>query len=314
MANLKGVDPYHNDELNTSSMLESGLRQVLQMPDEELRRRAVEMGVPLTAGSLVTPGESERIRSGETPVPVLGELSSANIERFNMIRDGLIECYRMSSNNPVGQRIEGIIRALEGLEKDLGLDTPEFNPLENMSGLRSSASVDNARKVVANTVENYALHSISSIEADTNNAVPLIRIELYGTHMNTGFEIEGEVVAPHGFDGTEAIDFVYVPSGARMSVKARVAGTWEDVTERYQITVKMRRYSLKPVSRGTHWLFVGEKIAQLGKDDIPQKLNLKEDELVVGKCRIFSKDAQIIDQVRKLVRVNGVRDTNADGF
>jgi len=119
-----------------------------------------------------------------------------------------------------------------------------------------------------------------------------------------GFEVTASISAEEDFDGNEAIDYVYSQSGGLLTVKARYQGAWRDVSANFLIDCSVKRYKLSDTPSDLNSLFLGEKIITSGKDKIVHALKINGDDVKFGKCRIFSKNREIVEGIRNLVRVN----------
>lgn len=284
-------DAYHNSFLDTGSILANALKNKI-------------------GGKLPLPKESqdqEEVVKGESSVidSVGKEFTAKAVELLDSLRDDLIYYFQeVSSDKVASSRIESMIRKSEEIGYALGVEMTPFDPLRNMSGLKSGDVLENAEKVITNTVSHYKLFSVTSAKAFNTNKGPAIEINIIGEQGDCGFEINGKVVSNNDFNGNEAIDYVYSPDGGLMTVKARHQGAWVDVSEDFIVDCQIKRYKLSENKQGEHSAFLGEKIISDGKEKIVKALKLNNDDLRFGKCRVFSEKREIVDLIRNLVRVN----------
>jgi Fe-S cluster assembly iron-binding protein IscA len=292
----QGKDAYHNEYFDTGDLL---LRGFMDRID----------GTKL---SEVKEGESEvnadGISRAELKMMSMDE-NRKTIEHIAVyaedLKDCLISAYQdCSSDERAMKNIEKAIRKLEKIFAVMGIKYELFDPLKMMSGLKSGDILENAEKVITNTVKHYKMFGISSVKSFMNKKNPGIRIRLFGQNGISGFEVEATVTAKNDFNGNEAIDYVYSEDGGLMTIKARSAGTWVDVTEDYIVDLGTKRYKLGQADESLHSVFLGEKIISEGKEQILKVLNVSSENLTFGKCRAFSKDKKIIDGLTDLVRVN----------
>jgi len=288
--NRRGSDAYHNQFLDTSSMLEESLRSGLsskniktssvktvdENPDQTLKAFGIKTGV-----------------------------SDKTIEHIKLLKEAGVNLYKeYGSQALLSGKIEKLIRRIEDIQFSIGLEPELFDPLKNRSGLESVEQLENADKVIANTLNHYRMFSISSIKSFLSPKGPAIDIKIFGDSGKVGFEISGTVIAEEDFDGNEAIDYVYASNGGLMSVKSRSQGTWKDTSENFLINCGVTKYTLNEVPNNVYSAFLGGKIIAEGKEKIIQALNLNNDDIRFGTCRIFSKNREIVDNIRTLVRVN----------
>ena len=291
-------DPYHNPLLDTASLLEQSLRNRLGTQDPELVSKNMDAEQVLGDDAAATYGDN----MNQGTATIWDERAAMGLEE---LRQNLIHLFReASANDRLSRRIEGVIRQVEGLEECIGLEHQKFDALINMSGLQVGGRLENAEKVISNTTQHYKMFPITSMTTDVKGGVPTISIVILGEKDDTGFEITGTIVAPSDFDGNEAIDYVYSQTGGLMTVKAKSAGSWSDVSDRFQIQCSMRRYRFGASQTNEHYAFLGENIISEGKEDLLKVLKTKPENLRFGKCRVFSRDATLIRRIKELVRVN----------
>ena len=287
----RGPDAYHNQFLDTSSMLEESLKK-------GLRSKNIKTKSSVSSGS-DDPDQTLKDFGIKTGV------SEKSIEHISSLKDATVSLYQEYGAHPIlATKLEKIIRRIEDVQFSIGLEPELFDPLKNRSGLESLEQLENADKVVANTLSHYKMFSVSSIKSFPSPKGPAIDVQIFGETGDIGFEISATVIAEEDFDGNEAIDYVYSQNGGLMTVKARSQGTWKDVSEKFLINCNVRRYNLKENGEGLHSAFIGEKIISVGKEKIVKALNINSEDVKFGKCRVFSKNREIVDNIRTLVRVN----------
>lgn len=290
-------DPYHNEFIDTGSMLANALKEKVKVPvalqDQEIvRDEKVESG-------FVRYSESEMKPSGDDL------LQKQVVESLLNLKNEMISMFQEESANPVrSARVEGMIRMAESALERIGVEFDVFDPLRNTSGLQVGEPLENAERVVANTLDHYRLYGISSAFAEMGKFGPSVTLSIFGSEEDVGFEVDAFVAAKTDFNGNEAIDYVWSKNGGLLTVKARMSGRWEDVSDEFVIDCKVKRYTLGKNGPGVHSLFLGEKIIEEGKGKIISALKAKEEDLTFGKCRVFSKDASMINKIVGLVKVN----------
>lgn len=283
-------DAYHNEYLDTGDLLLQGFMQRVGNPE-----------------ALKAAAKSSESSNEENALEI--DTSKMIFEHVAIYLDDLkadlIALYQeYSTDERTAKNIERMIRKVEKMFASMGIKYELFDPLKMMSGLKSGDMLDNAEKVVANTTKHYKMFGISAIKSFLDKKRPSIVLRIFGEQGEVGFEVEGVVVAKNDFNGNEAIDYVYSEEGGLMTIKARSAGTWVDVTEDYVVDFGIKRYKLGTTEDGTHSVFLGEKIISEGKDQILKVLNASTENLTFGKCRAFSKDMKLIQSLTEMVRVN----------
>ncbi len=293
----KSGDVYHNQFLNTGDILASALRKTL-----------TNKNIPITANNHI-PERGQEDANSKKDLSVIEnvgkEFAGHAVEILKDVREDLIALFQeFSTENAIPKRIEGMIRKLEEIGYALGVELEPFDPLKNMSGLKSGEALENAEKVVANTLNHYKLFSVSSIKTYMGNGGPTIELHVFGEQNGMGFEVSGSVTAQTDFNGNEAIDYVYSPEGGLMSIKARSQGMWEDVSDSFVVNCKVKRYKLGETDPNSYSAFLGEKIIAEGKEKLVTALKINKDEIKFGKCRVFSTRRETIDLIRNIVRIN----------
>lgn len=289
----RGPDAYHNQFLDTSSILEETLKKGLR------------------SKNIKTSSTNKQASESDDPDQTLKDfgiktgISEKAIEHVSSLKEAMVALYQeYGSHALLAGKIEKMIRRVEDAQISMGLEPEPFDPLKNRSGLEAMEQLENADKVVANTLSHYKMFSVSSIKAFASPKGPAIDVQIFGDSGEMGFEISATVIAEEDFDGNEAIDYVYSQNGGLMSIKARSQGTWKDVSEKFIINCSVKRYKLSETEENVHSAFIGEKIISEGKEKIVQALNINSEDVKFGKCRVFSKNREIVDNIRTLVRVN----------
>ncbi len=293
-----GTDAYHNQYLDTGSILLDGFMQ--RLGGKSLPEETDTGGDSDVDKHGISKAEKKFLQMDENHKIV--EKSALHLED---LRNDLMSVYQeCSSDERAARNVEKVIRKVEKIFGIYGIKCEPFDPLKLLSGLKSGDLLENSEKVVANTIKHYKLFGISAIKSFMNKKSPGIRMRFFGQYGQTGFEVDAAIVAKNDFNGNEAIDYVYSEEGGLVTVKARSAGSWMDVTEDYIVEFNTKRYKLGQSDENLHSIFLGEKIIAEGKEQILKVLNTNSENLTFGKCRVFSKDKKIIEDLAKLVKVN----------
>ena len=299
MGNSRQQDAYHNQFLDTASMLAAGLKTTFA---SGMPRRTAEEGQDASSDPVAVTFERPQQENLIAPNSVLQEHVVSSIE--NLKGDLIAMFQEMCSNAVLASRMEGMIRRIEDIQQSMGIEFNLFDPLSNMSGLKSGEALENADKVISNTLKHYRLYGVSSITSTVGQFGPTILLSLFGEDKDVGFEVDAFIAAKSDFNGNEAIDYVWSPDGGRMTVKARTNGAWRDMSQDFVIDCKVKRYTLGAADPKLASLFLGEKIITEGKEKIVEALKVNTDDLKFGKCRAFSAKPSIIVKLRELVQVN----------
>jgi len=289
----KSGDAYHNQFLNTGDILALALRKNLG-----------NKNIVIASSKDDTSEESSK-KELSVMESVGKEFTSRAVEILKNVREDLVALFQeVSTEEVLPRRIEAIIRKTEEMGYALGVELEPFDPLKNMSGLKSGEALENAEKVVANTLNHYKLFSVSSIKTYMGNGGPTIELHIFGEQNGMGFEASGSITAHADFNGNEAIDYVYSLEGGLMTIKARSQGMWEDVSDSFSVDCKVKRYKLGETDPNSYSTFLGEKIISEGKEKLVTALKINKDEIKFGKCRVFSTRRETIDLIRNIVRIN----------
>lgn len=299
MGNGRGSDAYHNQFLDTGSMLAASLKKTMGNSNVQVDPEMPDEGMPHGDPAAIQYGQNESLIA---PNSVLQSHVVANLDN---LKEDLISLFQESSSDPVrANRAEAMIRRVENIQESMGVLEESFDPLRNMSGLAASEPLENAERVIENTLRHYRLYGISAISSEMSNIGPAIKLSIFGNEEDTGFEIEALIAAKNDFGGNEAIDYVWSKDGGLMTIKARSQGRWVDVSENFAIDVRAKRFTLGNIESSLHSLFLGEKIISEGKEKIVKALKVNTDDLKFGKCRVFSEDASLMSKIVALVQVN----------
>ena len=287
-------DAYHNDFLNTGDMLAQRLKQ--GMGDRVIVAGETEQGEDRVA---------ERFATSENVFAPNHVLQEHVVIAMNNLKNDMVALFQeTSANNGLSVRIEAMIRRLEDIQQSIGVEVDPFDPLRNMSGLQAGEPLENADKVIANTLKHYKAYGISAITSSMGKFGPSIQLSIFGENDGVGFEVDGFVAAREDFNGNEAVDYVWSPEGGLMTVKARHHGTWNDASTDFVIDCKVTRYTLGEQDQNLHSLFLGQKIISEGQEKLLEALKANTEDLKFGKCRVFSTKPSLIAKVADLVRVN----------
>lgn len=227
------------DEFNEglSSMIIEGLRNKIGDPDA---RHLAEVSEEIeNAGDKI---DSSRYSSKYAPK----SMKETSVPRSNIdVESALMIMYSVYENLiGIFEKLEIESRASElmaeqiksisnGIRK-LGGSVDTFDPLDHTSGLEVPQSIVNAQKVIDTTNSYYKMGIIEESGIKDENTIYLVFRGSSGNGIS--YRVEGEVRAPDGWMGSEAIDYVYTPSGGKLSVKTLHKGRWKDISDEYEIS------------------------------------------------------------------------------
>jgi hypothetical protein len=322
--NIRGVDPNHNEEINTEKLLIDGFMQRMAgvIPSDMNSESAGNDGEQEFA--FMSPAEAIRKMrrkraakgNGENEVSGSGKESTDNsklnahdgkISRIlESIKNDAIALFQSASDDDQ-KMLCRMIRGIEEVQSMLGFMVEPFEKEKYLSGLDVSEAdlLSNANSVMSNTVAKYKMHVVNAIETVANNGKPCIRAVFIGEADKRGFVAKVSVTAKSDFNGNEAIDFV-PEAGGVFTVKAFRAGRWFDVSDKFVIDGKPFTYELeRPTDEMKHSVFVGEKIAGSSKEIITSSLNLNNNDVRFGRCQAFCRNIADAERIKELIRVKG---------
>jgi hypothetical protein len=218
------------------------------------------------------------------------------------IKNQAIDIFESISSEDIASSVERLIRTVEHLENTAGVKGKKFEPLRHMSGLKIREPLENANRVVDNTVGNYDMNVIESIESRMSGGRPAIAISVLGEKGGKGFLAKSVIAAKVDFNGSEAIDYVHANPAGLFSVKRFERSRWVDASDDFDIRHKIVEYELETHEGMSSTAFIGEKIASSGKEIIMKELNLTDKDVTFGKHQVFSSNGDIVDGVLKFVR------------
>ncbi len=306
---MKKMDPNHNEFFDSGSMLEEGYRKAMGKSGIEVPKDTGGRHSMTPQGS---PGEDSFFMS-QDPRKVgievaAGSSSNDDVPISHMakvvmeIKDNAVALFEKVASDSSAPDVERLIRSIEHLEKTCGLEVDQFEPLRHMSGLKIREPLENANRVVDNTVYNYDIHLISSIESRMSGSRPSVAIAVVGQHKGHGFVAQSLVTAKRDFTGSEAVDYVHASPQGLFSVKRFERDRWVDASSEFDIKHRVSEVKLEQHDIMQHTAFLGEKIASSGKEMITKALNLTEEDVVFGKYQVFASDSEKVDNVLKFVR------------
>ena len=153
------------------------------------------------------------------------------------VRDDMIKRYASAANDPSSGTMSTSIKKIEAQIISMGGEIDRFDPSKYQSGLKplSKPSIDQeeaSRQVVENTRQAYTLMPIDKIFSGKNKSGKFgvcVKIACNGRTAH------GTVVPKAAFSGNEVIDYVPDDGKGQMSVKAANHGSWEDVSDNFDI-------------------------------------------------------------------------------
>ena len=225
--NEKSIDEMQAEIFNTAASIEQNFWKNLKNPPN----------LPSTPSHSIEHVTVDEVHTPSTYEEALLVLSG--------IRDDIIgnfEC--VADNKDLARFFTDCITKIESGIETLGGTFEPFNPLSHISGLSHSVPEDpqtgileNAKRVVENTVKNYTLmKSSSAAEIHHNRPSVVMRVEA-NTDTATPLGINIRVVAkPNSdFTGNESIDYVRREGADMVSVRALTLGRWKDVSDRFDV-------------------------------------------------------------------------------
>jgi hypothetical protein len=151
------------------------------------------------------------------------------------VHDDLVSFFEKSSDTDRNRLnyLADTINKVSGCIEDLGGEKMQkFSAIDHVSGL-SAPVLDNMAEKVINTTKN--LYKGAKIEKIFEKDGAII-IVLSGEDNGVLYRTAGKIVPNHGWNGSEAIDYVYSKGSGKMSVKAYEANKWVDKSNSYEIT------------------------------------------------------------------------------
>jgi len=305
---MDNVDPNHNEFFDSGEMLERNFRKAM-------KQQGIEIPEDTGTGRFaVTPDDSEhhdmnffihsdpRKSSINEAVSKTGDSGSLEGKMASGIKMRAIELFKRVSGTGVSKEVESLIREIEKMEASLGVKVDKFDPLRHMSGLKIREPLENANRVVDNTIGNYDMHIIDSIESRLSANRPSIAISVVGSQNNKGFVARSVIVANRDFSGSEAIDYVHASPRGLFSIKRFEKDRWVDASDEFKIRHKIVEFDLESMSGKANTAFLGEKIASSGKGMIMKELNLTDEDVTFGERQVFSSNSEVIDRVIEFVK------------
>lgn len=150
------------------------------------------------------------------------------------VRDDLIDSFCHSTaimNSPESVKLIYDINKIGSCIQKMGGEVEEFVPLNHISGLNTPDSRLNMQRVIETTQKCYARGQISN-PIIKNNSIELV---FEGESNNVKYSAYGTITPKYGWNGNEAIDYIYTSGAGRMSVKAFEKETWIDRSDDFDV-------------------------------------------------------------------------------
>jgi hypothetical protein len=306
------TDAYHNEFLNTEELLQQGFARELKNLGVDIETGAG--GEKLTrdsggmffmraegrTGSMATTNENGR------PVVAAGGLTDSFLDKTGALiseaKEIAISIFpSLAGEKGVSGDMERLIRALEKAESIYGIESEPFERLRHLSGLKAKNPLENAYRVMANTIDNYEAFIINDMKPMNVDGNPGVAITILGEIGEKGFVSKAVVTASPDFSGNEAIDYVHDGKDGMFTVKAFQKGRWVDVTDNFRLEHKTAEYTLEKDDKFAHSVFVGKKIVKEGKGIILENLKLDDVDVKFGDHQVFCKDAKTVEEIKRLI-------------
>ena len=317
------LDPHHNEFINTSDMLWTDyvkrmrdMGQDVPMSPDDAKERVGQVPAvggqmffvtsrPAKKGSVTVKSQGDVATDPASGEPITHSVEAAKVVKaLASMKAEAVTLFEARSDDPqVAAAAQKIIRAAESAEAACGVEGKAFEPLRHISGLKRRGELENAHRVVANTLDS-SMHTITSVDVKTKNERPVMILTVVGQRGDKGFVTKIGVAAKIDFSGNQAVDYVYAPGGGLASIKALENGRWIDVSDAFNVQVKLIEEADLVAGVHPHTLFVGKEIAGPGKEIILKRLNLTTDDVQFGERQIFAKDSKVLEDVRETIRAN----------
>jgi len=159
------------------------------------------------------------------------------------IRDRLIDTFAVGNDQTkIGDIITDQINRISRCASLLGAPAEYFDPLDHLSGLNIPNIKHNAENVIANTKTCYQLGKVEGKEISEDSKA--IIIEFSGDKDGMRYTASGTIKG-NGWQGNEAIDYIYTPGSGKMSVKAFEDGKWIDKSDKYNVAWELTESSVE---------------------------------------------------------------------
>lgn len=182
--------------------------------------------------------KQELTKQAKTTLNNVKPIPNANTEEILLeaynVRDALIESVSgIQLGTRLAENLTSAVNSMGSLIVRLGGEAENFDPLSQRSGLQAPNMKRNVERVIENTKDSYALGEIDEARIEEGSII----IGFSGVQEDTKYKAVGTIAARKGWTGAEAVDYVYMPGGGKMSVKvANNNGQWIDRSDDYGIT------------------------------------------------------------------------------
>lgn len=146
----------------------------------------------------------------------------------------------VSHNSATSNNLSNTINKIGKCIRSLGGEVDDFSPLNHVSGLQPPNMLKNANKVLDNTKNCYVLGNVESADVDENGDT--IEIVFSGSEGDIYYRAIGVIKASSGWNGNEAIDYVYTPGAGKLFVKSFESNKWYDRSNNYDISWDLEEY------------------------------------------------------------------------
>ena len=226
---VEGVEITEDREpLDTHQMLMEGFLANLQRAGSTLPEAGTE-SLSATAESVLQQDPNKNY-STEALLTNLFEVHDEMTGLFSTVHHSSVTAHNLTQTiNKVASCINLIGGKME-----------RFSALDHVSGLQAPDLKKNATKVIDTTKQCYTLGQVSDDLID--NSGKTINLVFSGNEGPVHYKALGTITAHGGWNGNEAIDYVYTPSSGKLSVKAFESNRWDDKSAHYEISWELEEY------------------------------------------------------------------------
>jgi hypothetical protein len=303
----KNIDPNHNEFFDSAELLERNYRKAMEqqgvsIPKDSSSGKFASVPDESPDSSFFIHSDPRKVAPEQQAMSRDAGNDSKMGKMASQVKMNAIEIFKKVSGTELSKEVESLIGQIEKMERVCGIDSEKFDPLRHMSGLKIREPLENANRVVDNTMANYDMHIIDSIESRLSANRPSIAISVVGSQKQKGFLARSVIVAKRDFSGSEAIDYVHSSPRGLFSIKRFEKDRWVDASEDFSIRHKIVEFDLEMESGMDNTAFLGEKIASSGKGMIMKELNLTDKDVKFGERQVFSSDSEVIDKIIEFVK------------
>ena len=255
---VEGVELTEDREpLDTHQMLMEGFLENLQRSGNELPESAMA-----PTESISHKQAAKKSYNSEALLANLFEVHDEMVGLFSTVHHSSVTAHNLTETiNKVAQCINLVGGKME-----------KFSALDHVSGLQAPDLQKNANKVIDTTQQCYTLGKIS--EGAVDNSGKTINLVFSGDEGPVHYRAIGTITAHGGWNGNEAIDYVYTPSSGKLSVKAFEGNRWDDKSEYYEISWELEEYDKEQYEL--------EKTAKSKEGKVVSAMNKTKDEVDVN--------------------------------